>query len=167
MKAPQVSKAVHAAFERLMKAYPARGDNPRTPALKAFATLVADGEDPEALVRASGRFAEVMKAENRDRRMIPHTRTWLSQRRFDDYLSDAPASAGDDQPNPEHPLAFLAETIGIAAWKSWIGSLAIGEEAGLPLITARTAFQLDHIRKAGWMPLIEDRLGIACWRVAP
>lgn len=152
------------AFDRLMTAYPARGDNPRAPALAVFARLVAQGEDAEALVVAAGRFAEVMKAEGRETRMIPHTRTWLSQRRFDDYLTDAPASAPSG-PNPEHPLFWLAAEIGDAAWMSWISPLTVEEEGGLPLVVARTSFQLDRVRKSGWVALIEARLGVACWRV--
>lgn len=169
MKAPAPSQAVRTAFDRLMTAYPARGDNPRAPALAVFARLVATGEEPEALIRAAGRFAEVMKAEGREPRMIPHTRTWLSQRRFDDYLTDVPASAPGDapRPNPEHPLFWLAAEIGEAAWLSYIGPLTVEEEAGMPLIVARTAFQLDRLRKAGWQAMIEARLGVACWRVRP
>ncbi len=161
---PTVSKPIQAAFDRLMKAYPARGDNPRAPALAVFARLVADGEDAETLVLAAGRFAAVLKAEAREARMIPHTRTWLSQRRFEDYLTDVQDSAPEG-PNPEHPLFWLAAEIGDAAWMSYIGPLVVGEECGLPLIIARTAFQLDRIRKAGWIKLVEAKLGVACWRV--
>ncbi len=163
---PVVAPAVQAAFERLMKAYPPRGDNPRAAALKAFATLVAEGEDAEAMADAAGRFALAMRAEARAATMIPHTRTWLSQRRFEDYLTDAPASAPAG-PNPEHPLFWMAAEIGDAAWLSYIGPLQVSEEGGLPLVTARTAFQLDRIRKSGWIQQIEARLGVACWRVTP
>lgn len=162
---PVVSAAVQTAFYALMKAYPARGDNPRAPALKVFADLVAEGEDPAILVAAAGRFAAVLKAEAREARMIPHTRTWLSQRRFEDYLTDDQASAPAG-PNPDHPLFWLAAEIGDAAWLSWISPLTVATEAGLPLVTARTAFQLDRIRQAGWIKQIEARLGVACWRVA-
>ncbi len=159
MKAPKVSKAVQTAFDRLMAAYPVRGDNPRTPALAVFDALVADGEDPEALVVAAGRFAAAMAAEKRERRMIPHTRTWLSQRRFDDYMqADVQASAGVTQPSPEHPLAWMVDEIGEASWRSWLGSLEIDAASQPMTLTARTGFQLDHIRKAGWIKQIEARM---------
>lgn len=164
MKAPKVSTAVQTAFNRLMQAYPPRGDNPRAPALIVFARLVDEGEDPEALVRAAGRFAEVIRAEKRERRMIPHTRRWLNQRYFDDYM-DALASAGDDQPNPEHPLAFMATEIGLAAWRSYLEPLDIDASATPIAITARTSFALAHIRKSWWDRQIEDRLGAIDWRV--
>ena len=164
MKKPVVPAAVQAAFERLMDAYPARGDNPRTPALAVFARLVETGDDPEAIVRAAVRFDQVMTAEKREKRMIPHTRTWLSQRRFDDYLTDAPASAGDALPNPEHPLAFMAEDTGLASWRSYLEPLTVETIDGAIVITARTRFALDHIRKAWWDRQIEARLGPVQWR---
>lgn len=165
MKAPVVKSAVRAAFERLMAAYPARGDNPRTPALIVFARLVDEGEDAEVLVRAAARFAEVLKAEKRDPRMIPHTRTWLSQRRFDDY-ADALASADAGQPMPEHPLAFMRDEVGQGAWASYLAPLKLISEDGQTVIEARTAFALDRIRKAWWDRQIEARLGPVTWRVA-
>ncbi len=126
MKTAPVSMAVRTAFDRFMAAYPARGDNPRAPALVVFDRLVAQGDDAEQLVAAAGRFASAMKTEGREARMIPHARTWLSQRRFEDYLTDAPASALQG-PNPEHPLHWLAAEIGDAAWVSYIGPLTVGE----------------------------------------
>ena len=85
MKAPRsLSKTEEMAFDRLMKAYPPRGDNPRAPARKVFAELMDEGVDAEALVSAAVRYAEVIKAERRERRMIPHTRKWLFQRYFED-----------------------------------------------------------------------------------
>lgn len=165
MKAPAVKPAVKAAFERMMAAYPARGDNPRTPALVAFARLVEEGEDPESLVRAARHFAQVMKAEKRDARMIPHTRTWLSQRRFDDYV-DAPASADTGQPSPDHPLAFMFDEVGAAAWASYFAPLAIRQDADALVIETRTSFALEKIRRAWWDRQIEARLGPVTWRVA-
>lgn len=166
MKPPVLSKALEAAFERLMKAYPPRGDNPRTPAKAAFAALVAAGEDAEALVQAAARFAEAMKAEKRERRMIPHTRTWLSQRRFDDYLADDPASSDEGQANPDHPLAFLEADIGAAAFRSWIAPLKVTLDPPLGVVvTVQTAFALNHIRKARWDQAVAERLGDVTWRV--
>lgn len=165
MKPPAVSSKVKAAFDRLMKAYPVRGDNPRTPALVVFARLVELGDDAEVIVAAAQRFAAVMKAEKRDARMIPHTRTWLSQRRFDDY-ADALASADEGQPSPDHPLAFMVEQIGLSAWRSWLAPLSIDLTASPIMITTRTAFALSHLRKAGWTIQIEARLGDIDWRAA-
>lgn len=161
---PVVSAAVRAAFDRLMKAYPARGDNPRAPALVVFARLVmVEGEDAEVLIAAAGRFAAVLKAEAREARMIPHTRTWLSQRRFEDYLSDVPASAPAG-PSPEHPLFWLAAEIGDAAWMSYIGPLVLERSGNTNRIEAPTQFALSRVRDS-WGRLIQARIGAVLWAV--
>lgn len=157
-----VSPAVQTAFDALMKAYPARGDNPRAPALVVFARLIAEGDDAEMMVKAAGRFAAVLKAEAREARMIPHTRTWLSQRRFEDYLTDDQASAPTG-PKPDHPLFWLAAEIGDAAWMSWIAPLTVekGKWGYDPCMVVRapTLFALKRVQQ-DYGDMIRAQLGV-------
>jgi len=86
-------------FERFWQAYPPRyGGSAKAEAARVFATLVQKGDDPEALIAAAGRFAEEMEqTERTNTSYVPMARTWLNQRRFEDYQpSDADLLAEAD-----------------------------------------------------------------------
>lgn len=156
-----LSQAVEEAFGRFWAAYPARPENPRAAARAQFAKLVAAGEAPEALIRAAGAYAAFCAKARKDPLFIPHARTWLSQRRFEDF-ADAPEQAGAGQPVPEHPLAWLAAEIGDAAWASWIAPLQLVADDAPAAVLARTQFALDRVRSS-WGGLIRARYGQVVW----
>jgi hypothetical protein len=155
-----VSQALLDAFARFWLAYPARPDNPKAAAREVFVRRCMGGADPEAIILAAGRYAKRVSADALDAAFIPHARTWISQRRYEDYLEEAPASAAEPaQPSPEHPLAWLEPDMGEARWASWIKPLQLELAEGRPAtIIAQTQFALDHVR-AEWGYLIRARYG--------
>lgn len=161
-----VPASVQAVFDRFWAAYPARRDNPKKPALKVFADLVAGGADAEALVRAAGAFAAHVKSQGFDPKFTPHARTWLAQERFDEWATDALASAPATGPSPDHPLADLYGRIGAAAWASYIAPLVIAVSFPDVRVEAPTRFALDRVRQS-WGRDIETVLGRVLWAVRP
>lgn len=160
-----VSAAVQEAFARFWAAYPPRRDNPRKPALQAFAQLVEGGVDAEALIRAAAAFALHVRAQGFAPNWTPHARTWLAQERFEEWMTaDAPASAPDAGPNPEHPLAALCERIGRDRWTSYIAPLVITRTDAAAEVAAPTTFALRRVRDE-WARDIEALLGPVSWTV--
>ncbi|NBB51477.1 hypothetical protein GVN24_24640 [Rhizobium sp. CRIBSB] len=154
-------------FSRFFSAYPWREVNPRARALKAFARLVdEDGQDPEVLVAAAGRFAEVVKTARIKSIFVPHAATWLNQRDFEDYLeADAPVPAEPAQPAPEHPLAWMRGHMTAAAWTAWIKPLMALETGDGVTITARLAFARDRVNSE-YGHLLVRRYGQVTWTLA-
>lgn len=175
MTPPVYPAFVEAAFARFMADYPDRPVNPRAPAKAMFARLVREGEDPEFLIRAAGLYARDMKAAAVRPTFIPHARTWLSQRIFDDYrdAADVPAPADEAQPAPEHPMAghpmdWARAHVTPGAWTSWFSRLSV--EMAPPgvvrptLITAPTAFARDRVQQE-YGHLIRRQFGTVQWRI--
>lgn len=159
---------VVAAFDRFWAAYPPRPVNPRTRALVRFAHLVKEGEDPEVLIGAAGRFAVAVKAAGIKPLFVPHACTWLNQRDFDDYPApDGPALAESAQPGPEHPahpLTWLRDHMTPQAWTSWIAQLAVDETTTPPTIAAPSDFVRERVDQ-DYGHLIRRRLGVVTWRI--
>jgi hypothetical protein len=150
------SKAILEAFEGFWAAYPSRPDNPKAPARLVFERRVREGADADFIVRAAGRYAAFCASAKKDPEFLPHARTWLSQRRYEDY-PDAPDSPPEAE-TPEHPLAWLKAAIGEASWKSWIAPLDVLHAAHPVLIIAQTQFALDHVKRE-WGYLIRAQMG--------
>ena len=100
--------------EKFWKAYPSRGDaaNPKAPALEKFARAVKGGADPEEIIAAAARYAEVERRAGRaGTDKVAQAVTWLNQRRWGDYPAAAPASESQSS------LVFVA--IGSEAFDAW------------------------------------------------
>lgn len=154
LKAEAVPPAVAAAFERFWQAYPTRSPNPKAPARQVFARLVAGGADPECLVAAAERFAGECARKGIAAEFVPHARTWLYQRHYEDYLAiPQPLPLLDPQPEPAMPLnphsATLKEAfrhLAEAEYRHFIAPLEVAVEAGRAMVTAPSRFQADHVR---------------------
>lgn len=144
-----LSKTAAEAFERFWAAYPRRPDNPKAAAREVFARRVLAGENPAAIADAARRYAAHVAGAKLDPKFIPHARTWLSQRRYEDYREAAPASAGAGQPSPEppHPLEWMRAEIGADAFGSWIAPLSVDRQGEALVVTARTSFALDEVER--------------------
>lgn len=106
--------AVDEFQDRFWKAYPSRGDasNPKAPALEKFAKAVKGGADPEAIIAAAQRYAEVeRKAGRLGTEKVAQALTWLNQRRWGDYAAAAPASESQSS------LVFVP--VGSEAFDAW------------------------------------------------
>lgn len=156
---------VQAAFDLFWKAYPAPLENPRKPALRVFADLVASGADPMALVRAAGAYKAFVRTNAIAPKFIPHARTWLNQGRHEDWMTaDVPASAPEAGPSPEHPLAALFDSVGPDRWASYFAPLVIERDGDAVMVVALTKFALDRVRR-DWGRDIEAALGPVSWAV--
>lgn len=153
------SNPVQAAFEAFWSAYPKRPDNPRAAARQMFERRVREGADPAMIVAAAGRYAADVRSRGLDPLFVPHARTWLSQRRYEDYPA---ATAHTERAPSHHPLAWLAREIGDAAWSSWIAPLRILRGEDGTVILARHQFGLDHVRRH-WGQRIETYIGRVAW----
>lgn len=147
---------VLAAFERFWKAYPRRPDNPKAAARQVFERRVREGADPDAIVRAAAVFAARVVDRKLGDIFIPHARTWLSQRRWEDYLDDGEPEPAPD-PHAGHPLVWMRDEIGDAPWLSWIAPLEV-DPGDPPTLRARLRVSLDHARER-WGPLIDAHYG--------
>lgn len=167
----KASKTTLEAFERFWAAYPRRPDNPKAAAREVFVRRVREGADAEAVASAAGRYADACRKSGLDLKFVPHARTWLSQRRYEDFLeADVPASApakdASCEPSPDHPLAALREAIGDAAWRSWIQPLTVTQpESGGARIESRNRFALQRVER-DYGALIEGVLGPVAWSVS-
>lgn len=156
---------VLAAFDLFWSAYPRPLENPRKPAQRVFADLVASGADPEALVRAAGAYKAFVQANAIAPKFIPHARTWLNQGRHEDWMTaDVLASAPNAGPNPEHPLAALFDSVGPDRWASYFAPLVINRDGDAVMVVALTKFALDRVRR-DWGHDIEAVLGPVSWAV--
>lgn len=152
---------LRAQFDAFWAAYPARRPNPRALAEAAFAKAVAAGFAPAELVAAAQGYAAECKRKGLAEDFIVHARTFLSQRRFEDYIAPpetAPigasrgerASGTTAEAEPDHPLwPLLRGTMPLAEFRTWIAKLTVltwseGESA---LLTAPTRFVRDWVRQ--------------------
>lgn len=81
-RAPRVETA---KFEEFWREYPRRkGDNPKSPAFKAFEAAVRQGADPDAII-SGVRRAKAKNADKIGTEFIPQAIKWLRDRRWEDY----------------------------------------------------------------------------------
>lgn len=122
--------------ERFWKAYPSRGDaaNPKAPALDKFARAVKSGADPEEIIAAAGRYAEIERRAGRaGTEKVAQAVTWLNQRRWQDYAAAALPCASSPS------LTFVARDS-----PEWLRRVASGHKPGL------CKFYPEH-QAEGWL----------------
>ncbi len=145
-------------FADFWEVYPYRRPNPRALAEAAFAAAVKAGAKPADLVAAAAAYAAECKSKGIAEAFVVHARTFLAQRRFEDYLvSGAGQAVVSDKPaEPDHPWwpAFRGR-VSAAAFAQWIEPLRVVaqtrlfEEGGLLNVTlsAPSAFHRDYVRE--------------------
>ena len=150
------------AFKRFFDAYPKRSPNPRYEAWRVFDGLVTAGEDPEALIGAAERFAAEWRKKGLDAMFVPHARTWLRQRRFEDYAAPE-APAAEDAEKGALPLSKtpVDERLNAAMTpveqRAWLVDVAV--EGDRAVIGVRTRFATSEVPKR-WGAGIERALGV-------
>lgn len=154
MKQGQLIKArprYSEAFERFWRAYPDRKPNPKAPAAATFQELERAGEDAEGIIQAAGRFAAECRKLDTKSDFIPHARTWLAQRRFEDYLG-ADADVGEegarqaDDVSADPLFRAVSGDITPVEYGRWIKPLEIEIENGVAIVTAPSRFHADWVR---------------------
>lgn len=160
-----LAPALHDAFEAFWKAYPTRRPNPKAIARLAFQRAVDEGADAAQLARAAERFAEEVRREKIEPTFVPHARTFLAQRRYEDYPDPPPAQASERSAE-EDPIRarLLASGMSLAEWTAWIEPLEISVDAATArciapsrLIAERVAQQ--HLRQ------LATALGVSAVRI--
>lgn len=110
-------------FTAFRAAYPVRVPNPWAPARIAFLKIVKSGIPAADLIAAAGRYAAECKALKIAPEFIPHARTWLSQRRFEDYAGaaeDAPIAPPADDLADDPCWRALKGRVSREAYRSWL-----------------------------------------------
>lgn len=138
-------------FDAFWAAYPPRRPNPRALAERAFVAAIGAGIRPEDLVAAAQGYAAECRRKGIAEDFIVHARTFLTQRRFEDYLRapEAPIAAVAEAA-PDHVLwDVLAGKMPAAEFRMWIAKLAvmgwIPGETGI--LIAPTRFHRDWVRQ--------------------
>ncbi|GHE70107.1 hypothetical protein GCM10019059_32420 [Camelimonas fluminis] len=75
-------------FDQFWAAYPRRGQaaNPKKPAREKFARAVKAGANPQVIIAAARRYADIERRAGRfDTEKVAQAMTWLNQQRWDDY----------------------------------------------------------------------------------
>ena len=98
-------------FAEFWKAYPKRdGDNPRKPAVRAYAKVIRDGADPAAILKAVRAHAADLQAKGKvGTEFVPLATTWLNQARFERFTGSANEQPGGAQPDPAARLASISD----------------------------------------------------------
>jgi hypothetical protein len=82
-------------FEEFWKAYPKRPNNPKHPARLAWEAKVKAGVLPpqDRIIAAVEAYKRHLKMEKTEPKFICHTRTWISQERWEEWLTtDVPVT---------------------------------------------------------------------------
>jgi hypothetical protein len=92
-------------FEEFWGKYPKRdGANPKEPARKKFLAAVKSGADPEAIIRAAKRSADVARSNGQiGTPYVPQAVTWLNQQRWGDYPALTVIAGTPTPPDPSLP----------------------------------------------------------------
>lgn len=155
-------------FETFWQAYPRRlGPNPKGLAWKAWLKALKQTTAAD-LTRAATAFAAECAKLKTDPAFVPHTRTWLTQERWTDYLSPTPENPPPDgEPMPElfQRLRLRRPGLTPAVWKSWLAPLQFDQGADGTVITAPTRFVRNHC-ETHWGRDLAALLGPIRWRVA-
>lgn len=101
--------AVDEKFEEFWASYPKRGEaaNPKKPARDKFHRAVKAGADPDAIIAAARRYAQIENDAGRiGTEKIAQAMTWLNQQRWGDYEACGPPRLVPDEP-PRPPSEDL------------------------------------------------------------
>jgi len=89
---PHPPKGGGEMFDRFWSAYPHRGKlpDPKKPALEKFERKVRGGANPEAIIAGAERYAELVRSEAIEDRLVCMAATWLNQERWDEQSQEEP-----------------------------------------------------------------------------
>jgi hypothetical protein len=165
-------------FGRFWLAYPARRPNPRAAAAREFASLCRhDRTEAERLIAAARAYAEECRRLQVRPEYVPHARTWLSQRRFEDYPPYAAEEAVPAAPAGGVPAAVRAHAwwpvagrCGVAPheFSAYLAPLVVREwhERRLAVVAAPSRFVADTVR-ARFVPVLARVLEVESVEVVP
>ncbi len=131
-------------FEMFWDAYPKRPNNPKHPAWQVWEKLEkADLPAPVQMVVAAQRYGDYCKAEKIEPKFIAHARTWLHQRRWEEFLAEPEAPK---EPELSALLKQLVPIVGVGWVKSREMYLQdVTDDGNVVVIRTRDRFRIDRI----------------------
>ncbi len=150
-------------FERFWKAYPKREGNPKFPAWKEWEKAQKQSlAEPDQIIAAALRYAQHLRQPDNSWLTPAHARTWLHQRRWEDY------SEQDQATPPEMPrinatdadwkraLYQLSKEIGAPAFNAWFSEALFLAQPYEMIV--KSQFFKDRIA-SNYQPRLEQLLG--------
>lgn len=134
------------AFEQFWAEYPKRPNNPKHPAWLEWERLVKAKALPaqSEMMRAVRSYASLMRAEKIEPKYIAHARTWLHQRRWEEFLEAAESVKAEA---PQVPSIF--GTVKNATFLNWWRSIAFGleivDEAEHVVIRTKDRYRMSQL----------------------
>lgn len=143
-------------FEAFWAAYPKRTGNPKDAARKQWLRLAHARQLPPLndMIAAAKAYASHLKREQVKPEFIAHTRTWLFQKRFEDWLT-AEQKGLDAPPPPDIPKALqraVDHTPGL--WTFWLSKCEVSVTDDTITIRPKARFDADYIAR-NFVSLIE------------
>lgn len=141
-------------FEALWQALPHRPGDPKSAARLVFAEAAAK-VDPALLVLAAGRYADQVRELGTPALYLPATRTWLRERRFEDFLQAEPEQPRVDRSVSQDPLVDRLVAAGaprseVAAFQD---RFRIEEEGGQVRMVCASPWVRDQL-SVRWAPVL-------------
>jgi hypothetical protein len=145
-----------AEFAAVWAIYPKRPGNPRHAAMVEFVKLGKRGSLPplDELIRAIRSYAAYCAREQLRPSLIAHTRTWLYQHRWADWLTPVENRSATDFTNLPPILERFAKTIGAQAWNNIFSDCTISASDSHIVIRPRSQFMAEKI-ESGYGSTIE------------
>lgn len=133
-------------FEAFWAAYPRRVGNPKDPARKQWMKLARAGQLPPLsdMITAVKSYRAYIARENIQGEYIAHTRTWLFQKRFEDWLSAN--QKGLEMPAaPDVPKALSRAVEIKPALVEWLKGCTVNVTDDTITICPKSPFEADYI----------------------
>ncbi|PWR17694.1 DnaA N-terminal domain-containing protein [Zavarzinia aquatilis] len=155
------------AFEAFWKAVPKRPADRPGKARDEFGRLVKRGVDPQALVRAAGRYAADVRARSVDPQYIPLVGRWLREgghEAFPDPVpAEEPAELTVDTSVTQAPVHTALVVAGMtdADHRSWIArcQLDVDRDRSALLVRAPSRFIADTIKER-FVPVLKRAFSV-------
>lgn len=143
------------AFDQFWHAYPKRPNNPKQPAWEEWQRLAKAGvlPSPAEMVDAAHRYGAYIRSERIEAKFVAHARTWLHQRRYEEYLvivsqNDSCGKPSESKENSEVPaiMAPVFKALGDERYLQQFSSCQFEDRDGVLVIRSPYRFMLDRIQ---------------------
>lgn len=142
------------AFEQWWSHYPKRPNNPKQPAWEVWQRFEKAGTLPPLaeMIAAAERYGDLMKRERVEPKFIAHARTWLHQRRFEEFIvvDGAPTGSKKAQEKPALPaiLSPVFDRVGAHWWNERFHECEFEDDGEFLLIRTPHRFFMSRVELA-------------------
>lgn len=169
----QATLPIQDDFDIFWAAYPKRPGNPKAPAREEWAKLTKTGALPplERMIQAARAYTmHCVKHSTLNSNYVAHTRTWLHQKRWEEW---APPAALGENPGTRQavdilPLGFediarrVIDRFGVLVWRGWFGKAQWSRDDQGLVITVQGRFDAHKIQ-TDFAEAIEAMSGQGVW----